>query len=171
MLSKPAVYGLVTTVILGLLILGGFFILQDKNPLRSVQSTQEPPTIKVGDVFINVELAVTPHEHAQGLSGRTSLPENQGMLFMFDKPGQYSFWMKDMNFPIDIIWIDENYRIADITKNLSPDTFPQSFQPSKPAQYVLEVTAGFADRNNINIGDAVDFSEAFPAQKIKNFHH
>lgn len=155
---------IIFVLLLGLLIFGGFFILQDRSSLTSDDFVQTLPAIKIRGASIEVELAKTPEEQAQGLSGKTSLPENQGMLFLYDKPGLYSFWMKDMNFPIDIIWVDENYRIADITKNLSPDTFPQSFQPSKPAQYVLEVNTGFADRNNIRVGDTVDFSGALPAQ-------
>jgi len=139
------VISVVTTV--GLLVLGGWFILQ------SPQEDSVPIAIK--DIEVSVELADTEEKKSQGLSGRNSLPQNQGMLFVHESPALYSFWMKDMQFPIDIIWIDENNTVIDITKNVSPDTFPQSFQPLAPAQYVLEVNAGFADTNNVTIGDAV----------------
>ena len=59
----------------------------------------------------------------KGLSIKNTLNESEGMLFPFDTPGEYSFWMKDMKFPIDIIWIDSNYKIVYIEKNLQPCAF------------------------------------------------
>lgn len=146
-------------IILGLLIIGGLFILQNK---METKFSKEIFPIKIKGVKINAELATLPEEQVRGLGGREVLPEDWGMLFLYDKPDFYSFWMKDMKFPIDIIWIDENYKIVDITKNISPDTFPQSFQPSKPVQYVLEVNAGFVDKYSIMIGDIVNLSSIFP---------
>lgn len=150
-----------------LLVLGVLFILRDKGSSVSNNLSQALPIIKINDTLIGVELAKTPKEQTRGLSGKAILPENQGMLFLYDKPGLYSFWMKDMRFPIDIIWIDEGYKVIDITKNIPPESFPNNFRPSSPAQYALEVNAGFADRNNISIGDLVDFSEVLPSQKFK----
>lgn len=154
-------------IVIGLIILGGFFILRDKNSFLSNNVSQVLPVIKVNNVSIDVELANTPEEQARGLSGKTILPKNQGMLFLYNEPGFYSFWMKDMRFSIDIIWINRNYKIVDITKNIPPESFPNNFRPSLPAQYVLEVNAGFVDKNNISIDDRVDFLEVFPAQKFK----
>ena len=152
----------------GLLIIGGLFVLQNRTDTLITESERSPlPTIKVNDVIINIELADTHEKRRQGLSGRVALPERNGMLFLFDKPDLYSFWMKDMQFPHDIIWIDKNYRIADITKNIPPDSFPQAFQPRKPVQYVLEVNAGFAEKNNITIADAVDFLEVFTTNYLE----
>lgn len=163
----PKSTAFISIIVLGLLILGGLFILRDKDSLLTNDSSRALPVIKINNVSIEVELANTLEEQARGLSGKTSLAENQGMIFLYHEPGLYSFWMKNMQFPIDIIWIDENYKIIDITKNIPLESFPASFKPSSPAQYVLEVSAGFADRNNISIDDVADFSEVLPAQKFK----
>ena len=113
-------------------------------------------SLKINSTYINVELANTAEERARGLSGRDSISKGDGMLFVFNKPAIPSFWMKNMNFSIDIIWIGENYIIVDITKNVLPNSFPQTFQPQTPAKYVLEVSAGFSDRQDIEIGDRVE---------------
>ena len=113
-------------------------------------------SLKVNNTYINVEIVDTAEERARGLSGRSSISDGDGMLFIFDKLGFHSFWMKDMNFPIDIIWIGEDYKIVDITKSVFPDSFPQTFQSQVPAKYVLEVSAGFTNRRDIKIGDRVE---------------
>lgn len=110
-------------------------------------------TVIINGLELNVEIADTPEKRAKGLSGREKLKENQGMLFIFEKAGIFSFWMKDMNFPIDIIWIDESLKIKEIDEKISPETFPKTFQPSEPILYVLEVNAGWSEKNEIKIGD------------------
>lgn len=113
--------------------------------------------IKINNIEILVEIADTSLKQAKGLSNRNFLKENRGMLFIFEKPNYYSFWMKEMNFPIDIIWIDENWQIVDITENILPQIFPKTFQPERLVKYVLEVKAGFVQKNKIKIGDKVNF--------------
>ena len=79
------------------------------------------------------------------------------MIFVFSKPDKYRFWMPDMHFPIDIIWTN-NGKIVGITENASNEFNPANpifYTPQKPAQYVLEVNAGFSEKNNINIGDKI----------------
>jgi uncharacterized membrane protein (UPF0127 family) len=90
-----------------------------------------------------------------GLGKRDSLSENSIMLFVFDYPSDYAFWMKDMKFNIDIIWLDETYRVVYISENISPNTYPQVFSPDKKAKYVIEGNAFFARKNKIQIGDKV----------------
>jgi len=114
-------------------------------------------TLAIGATTIDLEVADTIPEKIKGLSGRESLPVNTGLLFVFDKPEFHQFWMKDMLFSIDIIWISADYKVVDITKNASPETFPEFFTPREKAQYVLEVNAGFSDKKNIKIGDSVIF--------------
>ncbi len=104
-------------------------------------------------VSVKVELADTPKKRAQGLSGRTSLSDETGMLFVYEEPGRYDFHMKDMNFSIDIIWMDETGKVVDITRSLSPDSYPGTVTSRVPAHYVLEVPAGFSRRHNVGIGD------------------
>src|SRR3989344_2558804 len=140
-----------------LLILLAFFtaiysIWRFKEPVK----TPTAALITINDVVVEAERADSFLKRQQGLSGRKQLKENGGMFFIFDKPAAYPFWMKDMEFPIDIIWIDENYRVVDITKNALPESFPKIFLPSKPVKYVLEVNAGFADKNNISVNDKIE---------------
>ena len=111
--------------------------------------------ISVGNSRVVADMAATPEAKSLGLSGREYLGSDEGMFFLFESPGLYSFWMKDMKFSIDIIWIDEGFTVADITRNASPESFPKSFYPSRLVQYVLEVPAGWAFRHGIGIGDAV----------------
>lgn len=110
-------------------------------------------TIQIGDTTVKVEIADTEAKREKGLSQRESLAKNEGMLFVFEEPRQYGFWMKDMSFAIDIIWIDNNKRVVEITSYVAPDTFPKTFYPKEAIQYVLETQAGFAEQNNIQPGD------------------
>lgn len=102
-------------------------------------------------------IADTPEEQRRGLSGRPSLEQNQGMLFLFDRSLIRNFWMKDMLFPIDIIWIDENMRITGYKENALPESFPETFSSEVPVKYVFEVNAFETKRRGIEIGDQVEF--------------
>jgi len=135
---------------LALLAFGAWIVIYGTNATESA-------TAKINRSVIYIDVAQTPEEKQLGLSGRESLGNNEGLLFVYDKPGQHQFWMKDMNFPIDIIWIADDYRVIDITKDLIPDTYPETFTSSKPAQYVLEVNAGYSDELDIRIGDEFEF--------------
>lgn len=106
---------------------------------------------------IDAEVVSTPEERTRGLSGRKSLAPNAGLLFVFDQPDRYNFWMKEMNFPIDIIWIGEDFSVVDITENALPESFPELFSPKDKALYVLEVNAYFARTHAISVGDRVSF--------------
>ena len=109
----------------------------------------------MGSTTYTMDIADTPAEQEQGLSGRPPLAPDTGMIFIFDKPDNYGFWMKDMNFPLDIIWISSDLHIIHIEKNLTPQTYPTVYYPNVPTQYVLEISAGQTDQNNIKIGDLV----------------
>lgn len=111
-----------------------------------------------------VEMATTVTEQARGLSYRENLGENAGMLFMFSKPGIQSFWMKDMRFPLDMIWISGNGTVAGFAENVpapAPGTalwnLPVYTSPNG-VQQVLEVNAGSVARYNIKTGDKVTVS-------------
>jgi hypothetical protein len=144
------------------LALGGIllFALAIASPLKKEEATKHA-TVKIGDVSLSVELARTAEEKVKGLSGRNALPENQGMLFVFDKPDFYSFWMKDMHFPIDIIWLNVEGRVIDLTLNASPDSFPKIFQPQIPAHYVLEVNAGSVQKYRVQLKDEITLPPFF----------
>ncbi len=124
---------------------------------QSIDS-QKKDFAMIKNLKIYVDLAITPQEQSKGLSVKNSLKENEGMLFVFNNPSKHSFWMKDMKFPIDIIWISQQNKIVHIERNLQPCILfllCQSYIPDSDALYVLEVVANFADKNNINVGDMV----------------
>lgn len=99
----------------------------------------ETTTIKLGEKTIMAEIANTKEKRELGLSGRRDLLADRGMLFVFDKPGVYGFWMKGMNFPIDIIWLDANHEITGKIENVPPDSFPEIFYSPQNTLYVLEL--------------------------------
>ncbi len=122
---------------------------------------REGDTIQVtlGEKVFTADIADSALEHSQGLSLRPGLDSEEALLFVFNEPGLYGFWMKDMLFPIDIIWIDGNKKVVHIEHAVEPSTYPTSFSSSVPAAYVLEVRAGEAERLFLKIGDTVKFSK------------
>lgn len=112
-------------------------------------------TIQIGNARVQVTLATTESAWEKGLSGTTSLKPNRGMLFVFPNEAPYQFWMKDMNYAIDIIWIDNGLKVVDIKEHARPDSYPESFTPQAAARFVLEVPDGFVAREGIHIGDVV----------------
>ncbi len=120
-------------------------------------STSTGPYVIVAGVRLSVEVADTPTERGRGLSGREMLPENSGMLFVFDKPGRYGFWMYGMKFPLDIIWIDESLRIVYFVEDAQPcANICETYEPPTDALYVLEVNAGFVKKYGLKAGDVVE---------------
>ncbi len=113
------------------------------------------PTTSGSSTIIEAELATTETEREAGLSARATLPKNGGMLFVFDQSGQYGFWMKDMRFPLDIIWAAADGTITTIAAGLSPATYPKVFYPSALSKYVLEVPAGFAAAHGVTLGSKI----------------
>ena len=114
-------------------------------------------TMRVGGVNVAIEIADTIGKQQQGLSGRERLPEDHGMYFPMGPPQTYTFWMKDMQFPLDIIWIRDGH-IVDISENVPypvGDHPPAVVQPKEPATGVLEVNAGFTEKHAIKIGDSI----------------
>lgn len=113
-------------------------------------------TVHIKGAELLVEVADEDSERARGLSGREKLIQNTGMLFIFQEPTVPHFWMKDMHFPIDIIWIGSDKQVIGIEHSVTPTTFPQTFSPPEPILYVLEANAGWAQKNNIIIGERVE---------------
>ena len=119
--------------------------------------------VRIDGLVVRAELATTVEERAQGLSGRGSLPEDGGMLFVFPEEQRPAFWMRDMRFPLDFIWISRDYRVAALTENvpppdagLAPEDLPR-YRPDVPVRYVLEVNAGIVREYGVQAGDAVTF--------------
>jgi uncharacterized protein len=119
--------------------------------------------LTINNISINALVADTDYSRTKGLSGRDSLAPNEGLLFVFDREGYQGFWMKEMNFPIDIVWLNKDKKIVHIEHNVSPDTYPKIFNPNnefnnEKSLYVLETNANFFKDNNIEAGDFVNFN-------------
>lgn len=126
-------------------------------PFNSDSNAYRQTHIELGGVTVTADIADTEPVRQLGLSGREGLSEDKAMLFVFQDDGEHSFWMKDMLFPIDIIWLSSEKRVVYIAKNATPESFPSSFVPNVPSRYVIEVAAGFTDRHNISVGTQVSF--------------
>jgi uncharacterized membrane protein (UPF0127 family) len=103
------------------------------------------------NLSIPVTIADTPEEQEIGLSYTSNLEQNTGKLFVFNTVGKYGFWMKNMFYAIDLVWIDKDFRIISIDKNITPESYPTIFYPPQDVQYVLEVNAGFSTANNLSV--------------------
>jgi len=139
------------------LMVTSYFFFKEKSEFKSKNLNGNEKNISVGGVNLLVDIADEPSEQAQGLSGRDLMAENKGMLFIFPESLIPSFWMKDMRFPLDMLWVDASGTIIAITKNIPPETYPNIFSPPSPILYVLEVNSGWSDRNNIKVGDMMFF--------------
>ena len=146
-------------------------------PTGSPESLPETPTapeeilppivgqvVRLGNAAFPVELALTVEQQVQGLSGRETLAPGTGMLFVYQQERQYNFWMKEMRFPLDIVWIGVDCTVVDVTLDAPPpepdqtlDQLPR-FSPGDPAQYVLEINAGEFAAAGIVVGDPVEFA-------------
>lgn len=160
--ALPSFANKIFIFIFGLLLLAFsvfiFTSIQNKSsdPIKEVRYL----TLEINDTKIGAELAKTAEEITKGLSGRDFLSPQSGMLFYLGGRRIASFWMKDMRFPLDIIWINEG-RIVYIVKNApipKTATIP-TFTPDKPATHVLEVNAGFVEKNGIKLGDFIEIPE------------
>lgn len=119
--------------------------------------------VQIGENSFDVEVAKTSPDRAKGLSGRQSLSPGEGMLFVFDRDDRFSFWMKNTLIPLDLVWIDKDKKVADITHNAEPgagipDSQLRIYKPATPVRYVLEVLGGQARVRDIKIGQAVEFT-------------
>lgn len=99
---------------------------------------------------LTLELARTPEEQALGLMYRDDLKRNEGMLFLYEKPGRYGFWMKNTPIPLDIAWLDETGHIMEIQQMQPFDE--RLHEPARPAKYVVEFNAGFFARHELGPG-------------------
>jgi uncharacterized membrane protein (UPF0127 family) len=111
--------------------------------------------IQISGAEFNVEIAASNEEKLLGLSGRSSLASSTGMFFIFNYPGNWGIWMKDMNFPIDVLWIDDDFKINHIVEDMAPQSYPQVYKPTSSARYVLELPAGTVKDRGIKIGQSI----------------
>lgn len=115
------------------------------------------------DAGITYEVVSTPEARQKGLGGRSEVPHDYGMLFVFAAPNIYRIWMKDMLVPIDILWLESDGTIIGIEESVATSTYPQTFAPTKPVRLVLELRAGEARLKNLHVGSRI----LLPAQLQK----
>jgi uncharacterized protein len=160
-------------VILFLLFLSvmafGYFHFSRKSPTTNDSENEKFVFQKQGELTflsqdnrilskLDIEIANTEYTREKGLMARATMADNQGMLFIFDYSQVQSFWMKDTILPLDMVFVDENYRIVHIAYDAVP--FSETLISSeKPAQYVVEVNAGYCKKNHIGIGDKIQFKK------------
>lgn len=147
----------IAAVIIGI---AGILSIPSDSKLESVEFPRG--TIKIDDTVLEVQVADTEPRRIRGLMFQDQLPYDQGMIFVFNESGVYSLWMLNMQFPLDMIWFNEDGIIVHIEKNIPPCKTPteimacQSIIPSGEAMYILEVTSGFIDKFNITKDSNLD---------------
>jgi len=146
---------IIITFIFSALILTVFLMNPKKTTSVASYLFNEPAMI--GNTSISLARISSPEDLQRGLSGQTELSEGIGLLFVFEQASSQPIWMKDMNFPIDVIWLDSDFSIVTIKKNFLPSSYPEIAFGALNSLYVLEVPAGFTEAHNINIGDKLKF--------------
>lgn len=114
--------------------------------------------VEIGDLVITAEVACSDAEQERGLSERNRLALGTGMLFPFPDDAPHFMWMKDMQFPLDMLWISSDGTIVHTEEYISPDTFPESFSSPAPSRLVLEINAGIISSSDVSVGEKVVIS-------------
>jgi uncharacterized membrane protein (UPF0127 family) len=153
---------LVVPAILILVIVLAVVFGSSAKPAKTVQSCgkyRNDKTVIIGHNVFKAEAPESQAEFDKGLGGRPCILSDEAMIFPFTRPGQYAFWMKDMKFPIDILWISANHIVVAEKINLQPSTYPKKYAnpASLPAEYVLEIKANLTKQLNIKPGTIVQF--------------
>jgi len=173
----------VAWVLLGLSLLCGCSASRGSDAQPGSKPAVTPPTTSAGTqaqsqsarvvlmpagrepIAVRVEVARTDAERRRGLMFRQSMPEDAGMLFLFDRPERLSFWMRNTYIPLDMIFIEPSMRVLGIAENTEPMTDTSRSVPGI-SQYVLEVNAGVSRRSGVTQGTAVRFEGvALPVQE------
>lgn len=153
LVKRISLYGFFVLLALGIIfLLSSSFVTKEHRKA----GVKHENTMKLPEITLAIEVANTKEELEMGLSGRTSIGEKEGMLFIFPKMGQYQFWMKDMLFPLDIVWISDEGRVVSITENALPESYPKKiFKNDAFAKYVLEMKAGTSRKYGLYLGTSV----------------
>ena len=151
-------------VFLVLLVIGVYtmdiLLLVDMLPktVDTDKSVVQLVNLRVRDKIVRAELADTPDRRTTGLMFREFMEKDSGMFFVFSSAGLHSFWMKDTKLPLDILWLDDKYKVIYMRQNVQPcdevaTPVCPSYVPESKARYVLEVNAGWVGKNGIMLGD------------------
>jgi uncharacterized membrane protein (UPF0127 family) len=144
---------LLLLVVLAVVIAAGTVRTVNGDACRQTYRTDKMITLR--NRHFRTEVVSDEASREKGLSGRSCIADDTAMLFEFPASGRYCFWMKDMAFPIDMVWLDQNHTIVHIKQNTQPDTYPQTFCPDLPAKYVIELKAGTTGNAELAEGDTV----------------
>ncbi len=149
--NQRLLWGFVTVLVITFLVMAALLLLTPQ-PVASVAAT-----VRVNDHRFHVTVAQSEAQRERGLSGRTSLNQDEGMVFLFPSQGIYPFWMPEMRFPLDIIWIRQNaiVEMAQLDAPSIDHPEPELHTPTEQADMVLEVPAGTAQALQLRIGDPV----------------
>lgn len=147
-MSKKTAIIAVLAVIVSLPVVA---LVERQHTLRQIIITAPNGAVLTAEVVSGIG------DRMRGLSNREYLSYNEAMLFVFPDAGMHGIWMKEMRFPIDIIWLDEQQMVITIESNVSPDSYPTVFNPVTPAKYVVEVNAGWAMQNEVDIKTKLNF--------------
>lgn len=155
-MKRALAYAAVMAALVVILVAAGNFF-QYHQQVKNSSNTQiaDLRILQLRGESIRVSIADTDATREKGLGGRSGLASDEGMLFIFPKDGIYAFWMKDMQFSIDIVWLSAEGRVVYIAQNVSPSTYPRDFVPESPARYVLELPAGYCLSHGVQVGDIV----------------
>lgn len=138
------------------------FIVAKKTPMSSQpeQATYDTTCLRLvqdTECIATLEIADDDAKRIKGLSGRESMAEDRGMLFVSDTVEKQCFWMRDMQFSLDMIWVDESKRITQIEENITPETYPQQYCSPDKDKYVIELNAGQSKALGLKTGQTLVF--------------
>lgn len=161
-LSAWALVAYFVGMLIAIALIWGFLRLQDDKATTSQPCTTNPnlsiKQLTVGDTVLYAEVAEEYADKYKGLSDRNCLSDNTAMLFPYGTSGEYCFVMRDMNFPIDMVWLDENKKVVTIKHDAQPGTYPaEIYCPEGPAQYIVEMQAGYARKLGLKTGAQFSF--------------
>ncbi len=150
--------------LIGVLFIGftAFIVYFANFVMVDVSQKNEIKNIKIGEKEYKLEVVTTSEDLRKGLSKFENIEEYQGMLFIFDTPGRWSIWMKDMKFNIDIIFLKQNNEVVTVFQNVKFETHENVFQyrkylPELDSKYVIELKEGEIEKNKIKLGDKINF--------------
>ena len=139
-----------------LLISVGSVVMNKHHSKPATLSDTTTAPVTASTTPLKFEVVTTASEQSKGLSGRKVIPDNYGMLFVFDKPDSYGFWMKDMLTSIDIIWLSDTGTVLKVDGSVSPQTYPAVLYPPAPVKFVLETRAGYAREHDLKKGTPIE---------------
>ena len=147
---------IVALAVIGLVIIGTRVVNSD---------IKDNIPVSIGTKTFRADLAVTDHDRQKGLGGTDELSHSEALLMVFEHEDKWSIWMKDVDYPIDIVWINDNKQVVDSVKSAQPDSYPSKYVPRRDARYVLELPEGSIKQYGINVGSSIKFDVSGVAVK------